>query len=78
MRRGWVAAKSAVTGDDEPGVLQECERGEDDALQRDQEAMRAPLPPTVQHLVASQYEGVRRNHDQVRARRYRARSDADR
>jgi uncharacterized protein (TIGR02284 family) len=75
LHRGWVAVKDAVAADDELAVLQECERGEDHALHRYQEAMQAPLPPTVREVVASQYEGVRRNHDQVRALRDRARAE---
>ena len=73
MHRGWVAVKDAVTpADDELAVLQECERGEDYALHRYQEAMQAPLPPAVKDVVAHQYEGVRRNHDQVKALRQQA------
>jgi uncharacterized protein (TIGR02284 family) len=74
LHRGWVAVKGAVAGDHELAVLQECERGEDHALNRDQGAMHAALAPTVHEVIASQHEGVRRNHDQVRALRDRARA----
>lgn len=75
LHRGWVTVKDAVAGDaTELSVLQECERGEDHALHRYQDAMQAPLPPEVRAVVAQQYEGVRRNHDQVRALRDRARA----
>jgi uncharacterized protein (TIGR02284 family) len=74
LHRGWTTLKDAVTPSDELAVLQECERGEDYALHRYQEAMQAPLPEPVKQVVASQYEGVRRNHDQVRALRDRARA----
>ncbi len=77
LHRGWVAVKGAVAGDDELAVLQECERGEDVALHRYQDALQAPLPPPVRELVASQYDGVRRNHDQVRALRDRVRAGRD-
>ena len=73
LHRGWVTVKDAVAGDaTELSVLQECERGEDHALHRYQEALQAPLPPQVQQVVSRQYEGVRRNHDQVRALRDQA------
>jgi len=76
VHRGWVAVKDAVTSSDEVSVLQECERGEDYAMNRYQEALQASLPAPVREVVASQYEGVRRNHDQVRALRDRARAAA--
>ena len=75
LHRGWVAVRDAVSRADELAVLEECERGEDHALHRYQEAMQAPLPATVRDVVAHQYEGVRRNHDQVRALRDRARAE---
>jgi uncharacterized protein (TIGR02284 family) len=74
MRRGWVTVRRAVSGNDELAALQECERGEDDALHRYEEAMQTELPVPVRDVVASQYAGVRRNHDQVRAWRDSARA----
>jgi hypothetical protein len=55
-------------------ALQECERGEHYALHRYEEAMRTELPEPVRDVVASQYAGVRRNHDRVRAWRDGARA----
>lgn len=75
LHRGWVAVRGTLSGDDELAVLEECERGEDHALERYRDALRAPLPPTVREVVASQYEGVVHNHDRIRALRDRARAE---
>lgn len=69
MHRGWMAVKGAVTGHPELSILEECERGEDAALQRYREAIAEDLPSTVRMLVERQYEGVKRNHAEIRALR---------
>jgi uncharacterized protein (TIGR02284 family) len=73
MHRGWVNLKSAITGMDELGVINECERGEDVAKAAYARALRADLPPGVRSLVERQYEGVKQNHDRVRDLRYASR-----
>jgi uncharacterized protein (TIGR02284 family) len=67
--RAWVNVKTAITSKDDLAVLQECETGEDHALKVYQEAMQQPLPPDVARLVLEQYEGVRQNHDRIKALR---------
>jgi uncharacterized protein (TIGR02284 family) len=74
-RSGWVA--SGRSGDDEFVVLQQCEQAADFALDRYQDAMQADLPEPAKAAVASQYEGVLRTHDQIRALRDRAQADRD-
>ncbi len=69
MHRGWVSVKTALTSYDDLAVMQECERGEDHALEKYREAIKADLPADVRALVDEQYQGVKRNHDMVRARR---------
>ena len=65
LHRGWVNVKSALGGGD-LAILEECERGEDAALKSYRDAMKEPLPAEVETLVRKQYEGVKRNHDQIR------------
>ena len=69
MHRGWVSVKTTLTSYDDLAVMQECERGEDHALEKYRDALKADLPADVRALVDEQYQGVKRNHDMVRARR---------
>ena len=74
IHRGWVAVKGTLSGYSEKAMLEECERGEDAALARYRDALKEDLPPTARSVVERQYEGVKRNHDQIRTLRDRARA----
>jgi uncharacterized protein (TIGR02284 family) len=76
IHRGWVNLKALLTGDSDKAALEECERGEDAALARYRDAVKKPLPDDIALVVQRQYEGVKRNHDQVRTLRDQARSTA--
>jgi uncharacterized protein (TIGR02284 family) len=69
MHRGWVAVKATLTNYDDVAVLEECERGEDTAMATYRDALDTSLPPPIRNLVEHQYEGVKRNHQQVRSMR---------
>ena len=69
MHRGWVNLKGMLTGDSDQAALNECERGEDAALARYRDAIKQDLPSDVMDIVQRQYEGVKRNHDQIRSLR---------
>ena len=71
MHRGWVRLKSALGGDTDLSMLEECERGEDAALARYRDALKVELPAPAAELVRRQYEGAKRNHDRIRALRDR-------
>jgi len=66
LHRGWVSVRSALSTYDDKAVLEECERGEDNALARYRKALKQPLPPQVKQVVERQYQQVQRNHDQVK------------
>ena len=66
--RGWIDVKSALGGGD-LSLLNECERGEDVALKSYRKAIQEPLPADIAELVRKQYEGAKRNHDQIRTLR---------
>ena len=66
MHRGWMNLKSAVTGDDTGAVIAECERGEDAALERYEDALEKELPGDIRTLVERQYADVKSTHDRVR------------
>jgi uncharacterized protein (TIGR02284 family) len=74
MHRGWVNLKATLTGRDDVAILEECERGEDVAKAKYRKALEDDdLPADARQIVQRQYEGVLRNHDQVRALRDRYR-----
>lgn len=74
VHRGWVNLKSAVSGRDDLAILEECERGEDVAKAKYRKALEETLPDDIRVVVQRQYDGVMRNHDQVRDLRDRYRS----
>ena len=74
LHRGWVDLKGKLTGDSDQAALDECERGEDAALERYRDAIKEDLPSDIAAIVQRQYEGVKRNHDQIRALRNAMRS----
>jgi len=74
MHRGWVAVKGTLAGYSDLAMLEECERGEDAALERYRSVLAKDLPASVRPLVERQYEGVKRNHAEVRTLRDQARA----
>ena len=72
LHRAWTNIKSSITGMDEHAVLAECERGEDVAKSAYEAALKEDLPPDVKAIVHRQYEGVKTNHDRIRALRNQA------
>jgi uncharacterized protein (TIGR02284 family) len=70
LHRRWVDLKGMLTGKSEQAVLNECERGEDVAKKSYKDALdNQALPPDIRAVVERQYQGVLRNHDQVKALR---------
>lgn len=69
LHRRWIDLKSLVTGKDEEAILNEAERGEDVAKKHYAEALHKDLPTEIRAMVQRQYEGVLRNHDQIKALR---------
>lgn len=66
VERGWVAVRATLSTYDDKAVLEECERGEDNALARYRKALQKPLPANLKLIVERQLQGVQRNHDQIR------------
>lgn len=76
MHRGWVAVKGTLAGYTDKAILEETERGEDTALSAYRKALEQALPPEVRTIVERQFDGVKRNHLQVRIWRDQARAAA--
>ena len=55
-----------LSGKSDGAILDECERGEDAAMERYRDAIKANLPSDVMAVVQRQYEGVKHNHNQIR------------
>jgi uncharacterized protein (TIGR02284 family) len=66
VHRGWVTLKAAVSSRTDLAILEECERGEDVAKAHYAKALSASLPDDVRQVVQRQYDGVLRNHSQIR------------
>ena len=74
LHRRWVDIKAAITGKSDEAVLNECERGEDVAKRSYHKALEKTLPEDIRQGVQRQYDGVLRNHDQVKMLRDAARA----
>ena len=74
MHRGWVAVKGTLAGYSDKAILEETERGEDVALESYRNALQTGLPAELRAVVERQFEGVKRNHAQVRNLRDQARA----
>jgi uncharacterized protein (TIGR02284 family) len=67
LHRGWIDLKSAGYGHAVSAVLDECERGEQDAVRRYEMALVTKLPRDTRVMVARQRFGVLHNLERVRA-----------
>ncbi|MCY1215081.1 hypothetical protein D9M68_307260 [compost metagenome] len=74
LHRRWVDLKTLVSGKDEQLILDEAERDETLAAKQYAEALHQPLPTEIRAMVQRQYEGVLRNHAEIRAMRNIART----
>jgi uncharacterized protein (TIGR02284 family) len=74
LHRGWVNLKAAVSNRTDLAILEECERGEDVAKARYRKALEETLQEDIRVVVQRQYDGVMRNHDQIRDLRDRYRA----
>lgn len=66
LHRGWVSVRSTLSSHDDKAVLEEAERGEDNAMARYRKALKQPLPGPARQVVERQFQQVQRNHDQVK------------
>ena len=74
LHRGWVAVKGTLAGYTDKAILEETEEGEDTALASYRTALDEDLPPEARAVIERQYEGVKRNHLEVRTLRDQARA----
>lgn len=67
----WMGTRSTLSTHTDLAALQECERGEDAALERYADALNKPLEPAAKEVIDSQRMNTKRSHDQLRAMRDR-------
>ena len=68
-RRGWMNLPAALTQDNDDALVDECEHGEDHALEVYRNALDDHLPEFVRQVVLRQFEGLMSDHDQIRVLR---------
>jgi uncharacterized protein (TIGR02284 family) len=66
LHRGWINIKSALT-QGEKAIIDECERGEDAAVEAYQDALQKSPPPELYAVISRQYTKVKGAHDRVSA-----------
>ncbi|MDB5944972.1 MAG: hypothetical protein JWQ13_4538 [Ramlibacter sp.] len=76
LHRGWVSVKATLSTYDDKAVLEECERGEDNAKARYTKALKQQLPASIKLIVERQMQGLQRNHDQIKMLRDQFRAGA--
>ncbi|MBL8301905.1 MAG: PA2169 family four-helix-bundle protein [Ideonella sp.] len=75
LHRGWVSLKGTLAGHSDVAMLEEVERGEDVAIERYRDVLqRATLPADLLAVVQRQYDGLKRNHVEMRSLRDQARA----
>lgn len=66
LHRRWMDLKAAVTGKSDQAIIEECERGEDIALESYRDALSKDIPSDLKSVIERQYGGVKTAHDKVR------------
>ena len=69
--RGWISFKAVAISRDTKFILEECERGEDYAKARYEDAMKIELPESLRVIVEHQYQRVIALQGRVRLLRNR-------
>ena len=78
VHRGWMDLKTAISTNDEGGILSECERGEDSAKKAYQEAIEKPLPDNVLNVINTQSMSIIDAHDRIKSLRDASNNDSAR
>jgi uncharacterized protein (TIGR02284 family) len=65
-RRGWATLPAALTQNNDDALIDECERGEDHALEVYRNALDDHLPEFVRQVVLRQFEDLMSDYDEIR------------
>lgn len=66
LHRGWLDFKSGLKGNDTKAVLEECERGEQHAIDKYTEALNGKLPSYLDERVRNQLDMIKGTLSQIR------------
>lgn len=70
IHRVWMDIKGSFTGRDDQSILNECERGEDSAVEAYNDALKDEnLPSNLRSTIERQLTSVRQVHDRVKSLR---------
>jgi uncharacterized protein (TIGR02284 family) len=64
--RGWANLRSVLVLNDDDALVDECEHGDDHALEVYRNALDDHLPDAVRQTVLRQFEDLMSEHDQIR------------
>lgn len=74
LHRGWLTLKSAFSKRDNLAILEECERGEDYAVQQYQDAFQTQQLGFAMSVVAEQRDRVLKAHEEIKSMRDKLRA----
>lgn len=66
VHRAWMDLKTALSNNDKVAVLEECERGEDRAVEVYENALNEEIDPQAHEMLKDQYRTVARAHESIR------------
>ncbi|HVG19688.1 MAG TPA: PA2169 family four-helix-bundle protein [Blastocatellia bacterium] len=67
IHRAWMDIKGSLTGRDDHSILNECESGEDSALNAYRDALKDEnLPRNIRSIVERQFNSVQQVHNRVK------------
>lgn len=66
LHRGWLDFKSGLKGNDTKAVLEECERGEQHAIDEYTNALNGELPSYLEERVKNQLDMIKGTLSQIR------------
>ncbi|MFP5265604.1 MAG: ferritin-like domain-containing protein [Blastocatellia bacterium] len=67
IHRTWIDIKGSLTGRDDQSILNECERGEDSAIDAYKDALKGEnLPGNLRSVVERQFRSVQEVHNRVK------------
>lgn len=69
IHRAWIDIKGTLTGKDDHSILNECERGEDSAVEAYKDALKVGLPTKILSTVERQFQNIKLVHDRVKQMR---------
>ena len=62
LHRGWINLKEALSRDEDKAIINECEAGEDAAVENYRNALNKGLPANVVAVLQKQFSGVQEAH----------------